>query len=228
MTDQNGNQSVLAAAQGLARARPRKPPSEMENKIFALLKSMPNRKSGITEAHCRAYANHLNAVAVLAHMNHQRPEAQSIGARRTQAELEKLCHHADKIAKAMNAAHQETNALIIAALPKDKNLSQYKHDMNEVFGVLYQADDHAGGLTAKGEKPSDKFAAEITRGAAQAFTALTVRKATVTVKQVPAGSNGTKAQSCGPFLDFLCSLFALLNIEASPEYHARQLRLNRS
>jgi hypothetical protein len=247
MTDQDGNKNVSVVAQGIVRARtslrrnnvfaeksdmnqhtrPRKPPSETENKIFALLKSIPILTPGITEEHCRGYANYLNAVAVSAHMSHQRPEAQRFGARRTQAELERLSDLVEKIVMTMNGAHQETNALIEAALPKGKSLSQYKHDMNEVIRVLHQADVDAGELTAKGEKPSDEFAAELTQGAAKAFVALTGRKPTVIVKPVPAGRNGTQAKSCGPFLDFLKALFKALGIDASAEYHARQLRRNR-
>lgn len=208
--------------------RPRKPPSDTENKIFALLKSIPSLKPDITEEHCRGYANYLNAVVVMAHMNHQRPEVQRVGARRTQAELEKLSDLAEKIAKAMNASHLETNNLIEAALPKNKSLSQYKHDMNEVFQILRQADVNAAELTAKGEKASDRFAAEVTRGAAEAFVALTGRKATVIVQSVPDDYSGTKAVSRGPFLDLLGALFEALGVDASADYHARQLRRNRT
>jgi hypothetical protein len=42
--------------------RPRKPPSETETKIFAVLKSIPILKPGITEEHCRAWANSLNGL----------------------------------------------------------------------------------------------------------------------------------------------------------------------
>jgi hypothetical protein len=207
--------------------RPRKPPSETEEKIFAVIRSIPILKDGVTEEYCRAEANGLNGMAVMAHMNHQRPETQKIGARRTQAELEKLLDHANKIAKTLNAAHRETNALIEAALPKGKSLSQYKRDMAEVFRVLHQADDNSGELTAKGVKPSDEFAAMITQAAADAFTSLTGRKAAVIVKHV-AGKSDVIAVSGGPFLDFLGALFVALNIDASADYHARQLRRNRA
>jgi hypothetical protein len=166
-------------------------------------------------------------VVVVANMNHQRPEAQRVGARRTQAELERLSNLAEMIAKALNGAHRETNTLIAAALPKGKSLSQYKHDMNELFRVLHQADVDAGELNAKAEKPSDGFAAEVTRGAANAFTSLTGRRATVIVRHVPVGDSGTIAASRGPFLDFLGELFEALGIDASADYHARQLRRNR-
>jgi hypothetical protein len=230
----NSSKLQGAIAQGDARGiidqhtRPRKPPSETEVKIFGLLKSIPILRHEITEEHCRAYANYLNGVVVMAHMNHQRPEAQRIGARRTQVELEKISDLAEKIAKAMNATHLETNNLIQAALPKGKSLSQYKRDMNEAFHVLHQADVDAGELTAKGEKPSHGFAAEITRGAAKIFTALTGRKAAVIVKLVPAGYTGTKAASGGPFLEFLGELFEALDVDASADYHARRLRRNRT
>jgi hypothetical protein len=208
--------------------RPVKPPSDIETKIFAVLKSIPIRKPDPSEEHCRDNAKYLNAVVVMAHMNYQRPEAQSIGARRTCVELEWLSDLAEKIAKAMNAAHRETNALIRAALPDGKNLLQYKREMNEVFRVLHQADVDAAEPTARGKKPSDKFAVEVTRAAAKTFTALTGRKATVTVKHVPVGDSGTKAASGGPFLDFLEALFEALGVDASAEYHARQLRRNRA
>src|ERR1700688_1638615 len=204
--------------------RPRKPPSETEEKIFAAIRSIPILKDGVTEEHCRTWANVLNGMAVMAHMNHHRPETQKIGARRTQAELEKLSDCTEEIAKTMNGAHRETNALIEAALPRGKNLSQYKHDMNEVFRVLRQADVDSGELTAKGVKPSDKFAAEVTRAAADAFTSLTGRKAAALTKQVPNdGTEGSKAQDYGPFLDFLNDLYAALQIDASAAYQARKL-----
>jgi hypothetical protein len=205
-----------------------RPPSEIENKIFSVLKSIPILKVGVTEAHCRARANILNGVVVMAHMNYQRPEVQQVGAKRTQAELKRISDLAEKIAKAMNAAHRETNALIQAALPNGKTLSQYKRDMNEVFKVLHQADVDAAELTAKGKKQSDRFAIEITRAAAKAFTALTGRKATQAVKAVPVGDSDTKHTSYGPFLDFLKELFEVLGVKASAEYHARLLRRNRS
>lgn len=216
---------MLAVTQRVAP--PRKPPSETEDKIFALLKSIPILKPGITEEHCRAHANGLNGIAVLA-LLHQRPEAQSVGARRTQAELERLSGLAEKIVETMNGAHLEANTLIAAALPKGKSLSQYKRVMNDVIRVLHQADVDAAELTAKGEKPPDKFAAQVTRGAAEAFIALTGRQATVIVTSVPAGRNGTQAKSGGPFLDFLAALFEALGIDASADYHARQLRRNRT
>jgi hypothetical protein len=222
MIGQGATKDAIAGPQ-----RPRKGPSEIENRIFALLKSIP-LKPGITEEHCRSYANYLNGVAVFAHMNHQRPDSQRVGARRTQAELEKLSDLAEKIAKVMNSTHLETNELIEAALPKGKSLSQYKREMNEVFRVLYQADVEAGEFSAKGEKPSDFFAAEVTRGAAEVFIALTGRKATANVKSVPAGYSGTKAVSYGPFLDFLRAAFDILGVDASPDYHARRLRRNRT
>jgi len=204
-----------------------KPPSETEMKIFTVLKAIPNQKANITEEHLRAWANGLNGVVVMAHMNHQRPEVQRVGASRTQAELKRLSDFAEKITRAMNEAHQETNVLIEAALPQGKSLSQYKHDMNEVFRVLHQADVEAGELTAKGEKLPDRFAAEVTQSAAKAFTALTGRKAAVIVKFVPVGDSGTKSASHGPFLDFLNALFEAVGVNASAEYHARQLRRNR-
>jgi len=208
--------------------RPHKPPSETENKIFAVLQSIPVLKPNISENQFRHYAKYLNGVVIIAHMNHQRPETRRVGAKSTQAELDKLSDLAEKIAQAMNGAHQETNALIEATLPEGKSLSRYRRDMNDVFRVLHQASVDAGELNAKGEKPSDGFAAAVTRGAGEAFTALTGAKPTVIVKQVLAGSKGTKAQSTGPFLDFLRSLFAALGIDASAEYHARQLiRRNR-
>jgi len=203
---------------------PDKSPSEIETKIFSVLKSIPILKAGITEEHCREYAKYLNGVVVMAHLNYQRPEAQHVGARRARAELERISDLAEKIAKAMNDAHRETNALIEAALPKGKTLSQYKRDMNQVFRVLYQADVNAGELTAKGKKPSDKFTMEVTRAAADAFTRLTERKAAALTRQVSiAGPSGSKAQDYGPFLDFLKELYAVLNISASPAYQARQL-----
>jgi hypothetical protein len=208
--------------------RSSKPPSETEMKIFDVLRAVPNQNAGITEEHLRAWANGLNGVVVVAHMNHQRPEGQRVGASRTQAELKRLSDFAEKIAKTMNGAHRETNALIEAALPKGKSLSQYKNDLNEVFRVLHQADVEAGVLTAKGEKLPDRFAAEVTRWAAEAFTALTGRKAAVIVKSVPVGESGTKAASHGPFLDFLNALFEAVGVNASAEYHARQLRRNRT
>jgi hypothetical protein len=210
------------------RVRPPKPPSDIENKIFSVLRSIPLLKPDITEKHCRDNAKYLNGVVILAHMHYQRPEAQRIGARRTCAELERLSDLAEKIAKAMNAAHRETNALIRAALPDGKNLLQYKREMNDVFRVLHQADVDAAELTTRGKKPSDKFAVEVTRAAAKIFTALTGRKATVIVKAVPVGHSGTSAESSGPFLDFLEALFEALGVDASAEYHARQLRRNRA
>ncbi len=204
--------------------RPRKPPSETEEKIFAAIKSIPMLKDGVTEEYCRAWANGLNGMAVMAHMNHQLPETQRIGARRTRAELAKLSDCAEEIVKTMNGAHRETNALIEAALPKGKNLSQYKRDMADVFRVLHQADVDAGEITAKGVKPSDEFAAEVTRAAADAFTSLTGRKAAALTKQVPDdGTGGSKAQDYGPFLDFLNDLYAALQIDASAAYQARKL-----
>jgi hypothetical protein len=201
-----------------------KPPSETEEKIFAAIKSIPIRKDGVTEEHCRAWANSLNVVAVMAHMNHQLPETKKVGARRTQAELAKLSDYAEKISKTMNRAHRETNALIEAALPKGTDLSQYKRNMNDLFRVLHQADVNAGEITAKGVKPSDKFAAEVTRAAAVAFTSLTGRKATVLTKQVPDdGPEGSTAKDYGPFLDFLNDLYVALQIDASAAYQARKL-----
>ena len=196
-------------------------------KIFDVLKAIPNRKARISEEHSRAWANGLNGVVVMAQINHQRPEVQRVGAKRTEAEVERLSDLAEKIAETMNGAHRETNALIKAALPKGKSLSQYKHDLNEVFRVLHQADVEAGELTAKGEKLPDRFAAVVTRYAAEAFTALTGRNAAVIVKSVPVGESGTKAVSHGPFLDFLNALFEAVGVNASAEYHARQLRRNR-
>jgi len=202
-----------------------KPPSEPENKIYALLKSIPVLKPDITKEECRAHASGLNLIALMAKMNHQGPQSQRVGAKRTQAELKRLSVLAEKLARAMTSAHQETNALLAAALPKGSSLSQYKHVMTEVFQILQKANDEAGKLTAKGKKPSDEFAAEVTRAAANAFTALTGREATVIVDPY-AGDTGTKAG--GPFLDFLKKLFAELGIKASAEYHARQLRRNRT
>ncbi|MFZ0352933.1 MAG: hypothetical protein WAM12_04615 [Pseudolabrys sp.] len=229
MTDQNGGQNVLAVAPGVARARPRKPPSETENKIFALLRSIPVLKSHISKEHCRSYANYLNGAVILAEMNHQGPQSQRVGAKRTQTELKRLSDLAEKMARAMNSAHQETNALLAAALPKGSSLSQYKRVMNEVIQILHKANNEAGKLTAKGKKRSDESAAAVTHAAANAFTALTGRKAAPIVKQVAAGSSGTQAQSTGPFLDFLEALFETLGIDASADYHSRQLiRRNRS
>jgi hypothetical protein len=208
--------------------RPRKPPSETENKIFALLKAIPNRKVDITEEYCRAYAQGLNGIALMAQMNHQGPQSERVGAKRTQAELKRLSDLAERIARAMNNAHQETNALLAAALPKGSSLSRYKRVMNEVIQILHKANEEAGKLTAKGKKRSDEFAAEVTRAAAKAFTALTGREPTITVQHVPAGSNGLKAASGGPFLEFLGTLFEALGVDASAEYHARQLRRNRA
>jgi hypothetical protein len=37
-----------------------------------------------------------------------------------------------------------------------------------------------------------------------------------------------KAVSGGPFLEFLDALFKAFGVNASAEYHARQLRLNRT
>ena len=229
MTDQNGSQNVLAVAPGVARARPSKPPSETENKIFALLRSIPVLKPHISDEHCRGYANYLNGVVLLAHMNHHGPQSQRVGAKRTRTELKRLSDLAEKMARAMNSAHQETHALLAAALPKDLSLSQYKRGMNDVIQILHKANDAAGKLTAKGKKRSDEFVAEVTRAAASAFTALTGRKAVPIVRQIDAGSSGTQAQSSGPFLDFLAALFKALGIRASAEYQTQQLiRRNRS
>jgi hypothetical protein len=210
-----------------SRLRQPKPPSETENKIFALLKSIPALKPDISEMQFRHYANYLNGVVVMAHMNHQRPETRRVGAKRTQAELDKLSDLAEEMTIEMNSAHRETNELIRAALPKGSSLSQYKNVMQQAFRVLHQASVDAGELTEKGKKPSDKFAAEVDRAAAEAFTALTGRKAVPIVRQIEAGYRGTKAQSSGPYLDFLATLFKALGIEASAEYHAR-LRINRA
>jgi hypothetical protein len=199
--------------------RPRVPPSETEDKIFALLKSIPVLKPDISDEHCRSYANFLNGVVVLANMNHHGPQSQSVGAKCAQAELKRLSDLAEKMARAMNSAHQKTYALLAAALPKGSSLSQYKRVMNEVIQILHKANDEAGSLTAKGKKRSDEFVAEVTRAAATAFTALTGRKATRTV-------NGITGKSGGPFLQFLTQLFAILAIKANAEYRARPLRRN--
>ena len=228
MTVQNSHRSAGSRPAASGHVRPANQPSETELKIFALLKSIPLLKPDITEEHCRGYANYLNGVAVFAHMSHQRPESQRVGAVRTQAELKRLSDLAEKIAIVMNGAHRETNKFIKAALPQGKSLSQYKRDMKEVFRVLHQADVEAGEFSAKGEKPADLFAVEVTRGGAEVFTALTGRKATSNVKAVPAGYNGMKAVSYGPFLEFLGALFDILGVDASADYHARQLRRNRS
>ena len=148
MTDQNGNQNVLAVSQGIARARPRRAPSEMENKIFALLKAIPNRKVDITEEYCRAYAQGLNGIALMAQMNHQGPQSERVGAKRTQAELKRLSDLAERIVRAMNNAHQETNALLAAALPKGSSLSRYKRVMNDVIQILHKDNEEAGKLSA--------------------------------------------------------------------------------
>ena len=127
MTNQNGNQNVLAVAQQIAPQRPRKGPSEIENRIFELLKSLPNLKAGISAEYCRELAKSLNGVIVMAQMNHQRSEAQQpVGAKRTQAEVSKLSHHANKLARAFSAAHLEANILIQRELPKDVPLWQFK------------------------------------------------------------------------------------------------------
>jgi len=206
-----------------------KPPSETENKIYALLKSIPVLKPDVTKEECRAHAKGLNGIALMAQMNHQGPQSQRVGAKRTQAELKRLSALAEKLARAMNSAHQETNALIAAALPKGSSSSQYKWVMNEVIQILHKANREAGNLTAKGKKRSDESAAAVTRAAANAFTALTGRKAVPIVRQIEAGSSGTQAQSTGPFLDFLEALFETLGIDASADYHARRLiRRNRT
>jgi len=222
MTVQNDANSAVGHQQ-----RPRKPLSETENKIFVLLRSIPVLKPGISDDHCRAYAQGLNGIVVMAQMNLQGPGAQRVGAKRTQKELKRLADSAEKIAKTLGSAHRETNEVIQAALPEGLSLSQYKKVMQQIFRVLYQADVDAGELTAKGQKPSDEFAAEVEGAAAEAFTALTGRKAVPIVKQVLTGSSGTKAQSGGPYLEFLATLFKALGIDASAEYHAR-LRINRA
>jgi hypothetical protein len=206
--------------------RPRKPPSEIENRIFELLKSIPVPR--ISEQHCRAYANRLNAVAVMAQMHGQRPEAQRVGAKRTQTELERLSDLAEKMTQAMNCAHLESNNLIRAALPKGVSLSQYKRTMNGVFRVLHQADVDAAEFSARGKKPTNRFAEKVACAAEKVFIGLTGRDWTPIVKQVPAGYNGSKATTSSPFIDFLERLFAILGIDASAEYHARQLRRNRT
>lgn len=109
---------------------PRKPPSEMEDRIFALLQSIPHLKPNISEQQCRHYAKYLNGIVTMANVNHQRPETQRVGAKRTQAKLEKLSDLAEKMTVEMNSAHRETNELIQAALPEGSSLSQYKRVMN--------------------------------------------------------------------------------------------------
>jgi hypothetical protein len=209
--------------------RPRKGPSEIENRIFDLLKSLPDLKPNISAEYCRDYASSLNGAILMAQMNYQRaPAQQCVGAKRTQAELLKLSDLAGKLARAMSHAHLETNNLIGAALPKGATLSQYKRVVSEIVEVVYRAADDAGALTGRGKKPSDQYAAKVAQAAAQAFTKVTGRKAALIVKPVPAGFSGNTAKSGGPFLDFLINLFAILGIDASAEYHARQLRRNRT
>ena len=213
------NQNVMSDA---GHQRPRKGPSEIENKIFASLKSLPDLKSDISEAHCRAYANSLNGFIVMAQMNYQRaPAQQRVGAKATQAELSKLSHYGNKLAQTLSSAHLETNTLIQRHLPKGVSLSTFKRELSEILLIIYQAADAAGALAEKGTKPSDQYAANVTLAAANAFTALTGREATRTV-------NGITGKSGGPFLEFLTELFAILGIKANAEYQARQLRRNRS
>ena len=177
-----------------------KPPSETEDKIFALLKSIPVLKSHISKEHCRSYANYLNGAVMLAEMNHQGPQSQRAGAKRTQTELKRLSDLAERMARAMNSAHQETNALLAAALPKGSSLSQYKRVMNEVIQILHKANDEAGNLTAKRAKNDlMNLRQQELCAAANAFTALTGRKAVPIVRQVEAGSNGTKPNPLAHF-----------------------------
>jgi hypothetical protein len=217
MIGQNASKGAVAG-----HRRPHKAPSEIENKIFALLKSIPIRKPGITDEHYRSWAEGLNGIVVMAQGNHTGPQSERVGAKKTQAELKRLSNLAGKFARTMSSAHQETNALLAAALPAGSSLSQYKRVMNEVIQILYKANDAAGKLTAKGEKRSDEFVIEVTRAAAKAFTALTGRKPTVIVKHIPTDYS-VKAQASGPFLTFLKAIFEALGIDASAEYHAQQL-----
>lgn len=205
-----------------SRQRPRKGPSEIENKIFALLKSLPDLKLDISEEHCRAYANSLNGSIVMARMNYQRaPAQQRVGAKATQAELSKLSRHGNKLAQTLSDAHLEANTLIQRQLPEGISLSTFKRELSEILLIIYKAADAADALTEKGAKPSDQYVANVTLAAGNVFKALTGREPNRTV-------NGITGKSGGPFLEFLAQLFAILGIKANAEYQARQQRTNRS
>ena len=173
-----------------------KPPSEIEMKIFAVLKEIPNQKPDITEEHLRAWANGLNGVVVMA----------------------------EKIAATMNGLHFEATAAIRSALGEGRSWRRYIEVMNAVFAALHNANADAHLITGRAAKRSDKFVEEVTKAAASAFTGLTGRKAAALTRQVPnEGQKASKAEDYGPFLDFLADLYRVLNIKASPAYQARKL-----
>jgi hypothetical protein len=201
-----------------------KPPSEIEMKIFAVLKEIPNQKPDITEEHLRAWANGLNGVVVMATMNHCLPVSRKAGARTAKAELKKLAEHAEKIAATMNGLHFEATAAIRSALGEGRSWRRYIEVMNAVFAALHNANADAHLITGRAAKRSDKFVEEVTKAAASAFTGLTGRKAAALTRQVPnEGQKASKAEDYGPFLDFLADLYRVLNIKASPAYQARKL-----
>jgi hypothetical protein len=129
----------------------------------------------------------------------------------------------------MNGLHAEATSVIEEVLGPGRDLSQYKRDLNALHRVLYQADVNSDTITAKAPKPSDKFTEELTEAAAAEFTALTGLKSVPRSKQVSVdGPKALKAQSYGPFLDFLTALYGADGVKASADYQARRLVKDKS
>lgn len=205
-----------------------RPPSATERSICDVLKALPLKKR-VTEEHCRASANLLNGVVVMALMNHRLPITTKAGANTARSELKKLADYAEKIAKTMNRLHAEATSAIEEVLGPDRSLSKFADELNAVHRVFYQADVNSDAITAKAKKPSNEFAYELTEAAAGEFTALTGLKSVSYSRQVPVdGPEALKAQSYGPFLDFLTALYDAVGVKANPDYQARRLVKDKS
>jgi hypothetical protein len=197
-------------------------PSELlERQVSDLLKSLHHRLSNMPDTECEREATQL-----VASEHHFRREADVNRSRRTPKELkacfDRIIGYAERISGTFTSIQSDIDALAPPDMGSNVSsvLNRQVDALLECFTRLATANEERTRID-----PDANYVRSVTRVAAEAFTHLTGRKATVSTRHMDTFSvTGQKAVDCGPFLEFLTQLYYIFNIKDSPAHRARELR----